>query len=296
MCFLIALFATSQTANACELATSDRAIENAAYVENGINCLQNLPDGYTLELGLEADFIELINKERRAEGLQPLALRTELVDAARFHSLDMVYNGYFGHDSPSGRKPSDRIAAFDRTLIAQFTAENVASEARSCTNGFGMTVSCSPTKSRPASATLAHLHQGLMDSPGHRANILSKKATHVALGVVRHGDDIFVTQLFADPAGELSQPAPLRYEAGTSLTLETDLPEWSEARFAVIQDDIQIDLENGELPASLSGDFALQVRGENKSAPVQRGNQIVQSCEFIELPGPIITVVPPTGS
>lgn len=291
-----ALTATTPITLACEMSTAYRASDNALYVENGVDCLQSRPAGFEFELQMEADFIDLINKERKAEGLPALSVRPELLDAARFHSLDMAYNGYFGHDTPTGREPSDRIAAFDRTLIAKFTAENVASEARKCVDGTGKTISCNTDKSRPASATLKHLHQGLMDSPGHRANILSEKATVVALGVVRQDGNVYVTQLFADPAGVLSQPAPLRFEAGAALPLTTDLPEWSEAKFSVVQDDIQIDLEDGKLPARLSGDFALQIRGENKSEPVRRGNQIVQSCEFIELPGPTITVVASTGS
>jgi hypothetical protein len=48
---------------------------------------------------------------------------------------------------------------------------------------------------------VAEAEEGLMNSPGHRANILSRDATHMAIGVVLGEDvagrpELFVTQLF----------------------------------------------------------------------------------------------------
>jgi hypothetical protein len=48
---------------------------------------------------------------------------------------------------------------------------------------------------------IGEAEEGLMNSPGHRANILSKDATHMAIGVVLGEDvagrrELFVTQLF----------------------------------------------------------------------------------------------------
>ncbi|MEM9937671.1 MAG: CAP domain-containing protein [Pseudomonadota bacterium] len=289
-------FAAVPGALACNMASADRSERVADLVEAGHECLHNLPEGFTFDTQMEADFIERVNDARRAEGLPTLTIREGLIAPARFHSLDMAYNDFFGHDSPAGRRAADRIAAFDRTLIPDFTAENVATESHKCTDGVGRSVPCGPGQSRPPSETLRHLHNGLMDSPGHRANILSEHATSLALGVVRRENGVFVTQLFANAAGELLEPAPLRAAPSSELKLSVTLPDWSTEHFAVVQDDIQIDLKKGRLPASLKGDFMLQVRGENKTTSTRSGGRIVQSCETIELPGPTLTVVPATGS
>src|SRR5204862_7468206 len=48
---------------------------------------------------------------------------------------------------------------------------------------------------------IGEAHQGLMNSPGHRANLLSGTATHIGIGIV-FGDEvsgrreIFITQVF----------------------------------------------------------------------------------------------------
>jgi uncharacterized protein YkwD len=42
------------------------------------------------------------------------------------------------------------------------------------------------------------LHQAFMASPGHRANILNPRATHMAIGVYQDGGKIWVTERFAD--------------------------------------------------------------------------------------------------
>ena len=58
---------------------------------------------------LEARMLELINKERGAHGLRPLAPDPELTVVARKHSGDMFARGYFAHDTPEGRSPFDRM-------------------------------------------------------------------------------------------------------------------------------------------------------------------------------------------
>ncbi|WP_425354851.1 CAP domain-containing protein [Limnoraphis robusta] len=53
-------------------------------------------------------------------------MRPGLRPAARFHSLDMGLNDFFSHQTPNGRAHAARIAAFDRTLLSEGTAENLA--------------------------------------------------------------------------------------------------------------------------------------------------------------------------
>ena len=48
---------------------------------------------------LERQMLDLVNAERLANGLQPLAPDPELTEVARRHSSDMFARGYFAHDT-----------------------------------------------------------------------------------------------------------------------------------------------------------------------------------------------------
>jgi uncharacterized protein YkwD len=92
---------------------------------------------------------------------------------ARGHSIDMLQRGYFAHETPEGRTPFDRMR--DGGVRFTVAGENLA---------------LAPT------VTLAH--QGLMGSPGHRANILRPEFTRVGIGAaVADGRRMF-TQNFAN--------------------------------------------------------------------------------------------------
>ncbi len=121
---------------------------------------------------LEARMLELVNEERAKEGLPALEADTALTTVARAHSTDMFAKGYFAHVSPDGVAPADRVrAAGIRFLI---TGENLA-----------------------LGPTLKICHTGLMNSPGHRANILHKSYGRVGIGVMDGGlRGLMITQEF----------------------------------------------------------------------------------------------------
>lgn len=125
---------------------------------------------------LERRVFALLNDERRLAGLAPLLWDERAAAVARAHSADMSEHDFVGHVSPSTGGPDERAArAGVRTPLV---LENVA-----------------------LAYSAQEVHQGLMASPGHRANILSAEATHVGVGVVV-GDELggaptlHVTQLF----------------------------------------------------------------------------------------------------
>src|SRR5205807_4183092 len=105
---------------------------------------------------------------------------------ARAHSADMLAHGFFGHVSPSTGTTVDRVmrAKIDALVIL----ENVA-----------------------RAATAGEVERGLMNSPGHRANILNKEVTHVGVGIASSDAggqrELLVTQLFSKP--------PEAFTAGT---------------------------------------------------------------------------------
>ncbi len=111
---------------------------------------------------LEQRMLDLLNQERVANGLQPLAADPELTEVARRHSADMFARGYFAHDTPEGLSPFDRMKAAN----VRFTTagENLA-----------------------LAPTLQIAHTGLMNSPGHRANILRREFGRVGIGVMDGG-------------------------------------------------------------------------------------------------------------
>jgi uncharacterized protein YkwD len=111
---------------------------------------------------LETQMVRLINQERIKEGLQPVKADPELVPVARSHSRDMFARGYFAHNTPEGRDPFDRM----RESNIKFTnaGENLA-----------------------LAQTLEIAHNGLMNSPGHRANILRPQFGRVGIGILDGG-------------------------------------------------------------------------------------------------------------
>jgi uncharacterized protein YkwD len=111
---------------------------------------------------LEKQMLDLVNKERVANGLNPLAADPELTEVARRHSADMFVRGYFAHDTPEGLSPFDRM----RQANVRFTTagENLA-----------------------LAPTIPVAHNGLMNSPGHRANILRPEFGRVGIGVMDGG-------------------------------------------------------------------------------------------------------------
>lgn len=300
MIFLLALSAGFLgAAQACTLDPQERPDTVAGYVENGLSCLESLPSAYRYDRGMELAFIKKINAARAKAGLQKLISRVELKPAARFHSLDMAVNKFFGHHALDGRAHAQRIAAFDRTLLTAGSAENLASLPLQCHNGRGTVIECTDRLlarfNADDNAIVEQLHRGLMNSAGHRRNILSPDMTHIEIGIIRRKDAVFVTQLFAKPAGTLSSPAPMRYKAGEALGLTAATRGWNVAGFAVKTPSraAELDLQQQKIPPALRGDMQISVRGE-RDGPIKSrpDGQMIRYFEEIYLSGPAITVTP----
>lgn len=137
----------------------------------------DLPDDLTLEPDVQAEsqMLALVNEERAERGLRPLALDPQLVPVARAHSTEMFRLRYFGHVSPVTGTPFDRLAAAG--IEYSRAGENLA-----------------------YAHSVAVAHRGLMESPGHRANILRPEFTRIGIGVISAGPyGRMFTQLFLTP-------------------------------------------------------------------------------------------------
>lgn len=107
---------------------------------------------------LEAKMLDMVNDERTKRGLSPLKADAELTEVGRLHSKDMFARGYFSHYTPEGKDPFDRMhKAGVHFLVA---GENLA-----------------------LGQTLLICHNGLMNSPGHRANILNPAFGRLGIGI-----------------------------------------------------------------------------------------------------------------
>lgn len=122
----------------------------------------------------EKEDFELVNKERKAQGVTELTWSNELAGVARGHARDMWMRKYFGHVSPDGKDVSDRLLA--NKIKYSLAGENLA-----------------------LAPTVATAHKGLMNSEGHRENILSKRYNKIGIGVIDNGvyGKMFV-QVFSD--------------------------------------------------------------------------------------------------
>ena len=70
-----------------------------------------VPTGLQPASAAKAATLCLVNGERHARGLEPVAESAPLARAARRQARDMVERGYFAHESPEGKSPLDRIRA-----------------------------------------------------------------------------------------------------------------------------------------------------------------------------------------
>ena len=125
---------------------------------------------------IEAQVVELVNQKRAANGLKPLKLNWELARVARYKSMDMRDRNYFSHNSPTYGSPFDMIKAFGISYSA--AAENIAA----------------------GQHTAQAVMNSWMNSPSHRANILSASYTEIGVGYASGGSyGHYWTQMFIKP-------------------------------------------------------------------------------------------------
>lgn len=110
----------------------------------------------------ERYMFSLINKGRASRGLREVLFEDHLRNVGRAHCKDMFERGYFSHYTPEGFSPFDRMD--DAGIIYNFAGENLA-----------------------LSPNTDIAMQGLMNSPGHKANILSVDFGRVGVGVIDGG-------------------------------------------------------------------------------------------------------------
>lgn len=129
------------------------------------------PADLAVDVRAGRQIFELVNQARVEAELEPLAWSDSLAKVGEDHAWEMYTMGYFAHDSPRTGGPADRV---ERAGIPySITGENLA-----------------------LAATPAAGHEGLMESPGHRENILRPEFRRLGIGVVSGPLGLMVVQVF----------------------------------------------------------------------------------------------------
>ncbi|WP_216828304.1 CAP domain-containing protein [Alkalihalobacterium elongatum] len=110
----------------------------------------------------EQEMVDLVNAERAKVGLPALKVNTELTNVARVKAQDMIDNNYFSHQSPKYGSPFDMLQHYG--VSYRTAGENLA-----------------------GNQSVEAAHRALMNSDGHRANILNSHYTEVGIGIINGG-------------------------------------------------------------------------------------------------------------
>lgn len=149
--------------------------------------------------------IDLTNQNRAASNLAALAYNSTLEKASHMKAEDMSQNGYFAHNSPAGITPWYWFekAGYDY----EYAGENLA---------------VNFTNSEDVSA-------GWMNSPTHRANILSPDYKEIGIsmagGVYQNNNTIFVVQMFGTPVEKVIEPVVVKDAPVLVAKTKTDIPK-----------------------------------------------------------------------
>lgn len=121
---------------------------------------------------MEQQMISLVNQARAQNNLPALQVDMQVTNVARVKAQDMIDNNYFSHNSPKYGSPFDMMKSFGVHFVK--AGENIA-----------------------GNQTVQAAHNALMNSPGHRENILSPDYTHIGIGIKQGGQygNMF-TQMF----------------------------------------------------------------------------------------------------
>jgi hypothetical protein len=136
----------------------------------------------------EQYLLELVNVSRAQAGAQPLAFDFQLNAAAERHSQWMIASDTFSHTGEGGSTATQRMTGAGYQLTGSWaTAENIGWASTRAPDGLQDEV--------------ALLHTNLMNSPGHRTNLLNPAYREVGLGFevgeFQGWNGAFVTENFA---------------------------------------------------------------------------------------------------
>jgi len=143
---------------------------------------------------LEREMLDLINQERRAAGLPDLKLEQRLNASAENHSQWMLAQDVFSHTGVGGSSSNDRMVAANFDFSGSWrSGENIGMQSIRGAAGY--------------SDDVEDIHDRLMNSTGHRANILNTNYDYVGIGIeigeYNGYTVVMITQNFASTGGQV---------------------------------------------------------------------------------------------
>ncbi|WP_081610621.1 CAP domain-containing protein [Limimaricola hongkongensis] len=172
---------------------------------------------------LERQMLDLVNDERTERGLTPLSLERNLNASSEDHSSWMLRNDVFSHTGANGSSATERMRDADFDFSGGWASgENLAWQSERGAPGLADDV--------------IDLHESLMNSPGHRANILNPNFEVIGIGIesgdFKGWDGVMVTQNFARTGGAVE------LDTGAAAPRPVDTPPARNSAPAVEVDDI----------------------------------------------------------
>ncbi len=143
--------------------------------------------------------LRLINDDRRANGLSEVGLDVTATNVGVQHAQEMARFSYLSHWNLEGYGPDHRHSMAGGS---NHVMENVYYFEH--TPGYG------PESVEEWEERIRVAQQSLMESPGHRANILRPEHTHVGIGIAYDASSgrFAIAQEFVDQYVALTSPAP----------------------------------------------------------------------------------------
>ncbi len=157
-------------------------------------------------MSLDTELIEQkiylkVNEQRKKNGLAPYQYNLKLEKLARYHTENMIQHDFFSHTDQDGYNPGQRALNLIPELIG----------------GIGENIAYNYGSSEEEAAS--KLMTAWMNSPGHRANILSKKYNYIGIGVYLSGDRVYSTQNFGDLIAELISISDTEFQYESTLKM-----------------------------------------------------------------------------
>ncbi|HYC03903.1 MAG TPA: CAP domain-containing protein [Azospirillaceae bacterium] len=181
----------------------------AAYLDAYAAWRRRAPD--TTLAPLERSALAATNARRAADRARPLAEEPELRRIARFYAHATLER--FAHVDAAGRTPQQRVGLLHRRLVGEL-GENLF-EVRAT---FDMLHHRGDPERQAEAGEFAV--DSLMDSPGHRRNILEPRWTHGGMGAAQGPNGFALVQLFANRVVLLEEDLPLFLPPGAPLPAE----------------------------------------------------------------------------
>lgn len=164
---------------------------------------------------LQQYMLSLVNEDRQANGLTEVAWDEVAAIASQLHAEEMASFGYLSHWNLNGHGPDYRYSLGGGLDYAR---ENV--------HATDVGGAAKPNSAEAFRELIRKAQGGLMNSPGHRANILAPEHTHLGIGIAYDADQgrLRISQSFVDRYVAL-EPLPHHLPLRGEITLSGRLRE-----------------------------------------------------------------------